>query len=255
MLGLTSAMMPFYLARTRIAHAQGDEVSVHNTWIRRWANLLLPTFGVTLHHTANDTALTADPPRGRGRLVIANHRSAIDIVVMQALFGGHLISRGDLSRWPLIGPAARAVGTLFLDRENARSGAATLRALEGWLREGRTVTLFPEGTTFRGDEVRPFHSAAFVAVARAGAEVVPVGLAYAEGSDASFVGESFGAHLMRVSAAPRIDLGVSVGAPQLLTDRQHAASFARTMRHTVQELVDRSRAHLSHEREAEAPTP
>lgn len=243
---LTSSWMPFYLASKRLARARGSETPVHNAWVRTWARTMLRTFGV---HTSLEGPIA---PAAGGRLVVANHRSAIDIVLLQSLFGGHLISRGDLSRWPLIGPAARAVGTLFLDRQNARSGASTLRALEGWLAEGRTVILFPEGTTFVGDEVRPFHAASFVAAARAGAEIVPVGIAYESGSEAGFVGEAFGTHLMRVSAARAIRLGVTVGAPLAAPPRNAAQAFAQAARETVQQLVERSRARVDHESAASA---
>ena len=234
--GLTSSLMPFYLASKRLARARGDESSTHDAWVRSWARTMLRTFGV-------EVSRQGEPPvrSGRGLLVVSNHRSAIDIVLMQSLFGGHLVSRGDLSGWPLIGPAARAVGTIFLDRTNARSGAMTLRTVEQWLREGRTVILFPEGTTFIGDEVRPFHAASFVAAARAGADIVPLGVAYETGGEASFVGETFGAHLLRVSAAPRIRLAVTVGPVLAPPTRAEAHAFARDTRATVQGLVDQSR--------------
>lgn len=238
--GLTTGLMPFYLAQKRLARARGTESSMHNAWVRSWARIMLRAFGVeVLHagHPTHDSAL--------GRLIVCNHRSAIDIVLMQSLFGGHLVSRGDVSGWPLIGPAARAVGTIFLDRQSARSRAATLRVIEEWLRDARTVILFPEGTTFVGDEVRPFHSAAFLAAARAGVEIVPVGVAYQSGSEASFVGESFGSHLLRVSAASHIRLAVTVGAPTSPpTARSELAAFAQSLRAGVQLLVDESRARV-----------
>lgn len=238
--GLTSTLMPFYLAGKARARARGTESAMHNAWVRRWARTMLRAFGVHVQRAGHATGNAE-----RGRLVVCNHRSAIDIVLLQSLFGGHLVSRGDLSGWPLIGPAARAVGTIFLDRTSARSGAATLRIVEKWLREGRTVILFPEGTTFIGDEVRPFHAASFVAAARAQAEVVPVGVAYATDGDASFVGESFGTHLLRVSAAPTIHLAVTVGTPAIPPPaRAEAAAFARSMRDQVQTLVDQSRARV-----------
>lgn len=237
--GLTSSLMPLYLASKRLARARGEESSTHNAWVRSWARTMLRTFGVRVSREGE-----LPPSTGSGRLVVANHRSAIDIVLMQSLFGGHLVSRGDLSGWPLIGPAARAVGTIFLDRTNARSGAATLRIVEQWLREGRTVILFPEGTTFVGDEVRTFHAASFVAAARAKAEIVPVGVAYETGGEASFVGETFGAHLLRVSAAPRIRLAVTIGEPIPPPTRAAAHAFARDTQHVVQGLVDRSRARI-----------
>ena len=45
--------------------------------------------------------------------------------------------------------------------------------------------LYPEGTTYSGDEVRPFRAGAFLAAQRTGAEIVPVGIAY-EGDAASY---------------------------------------------------------------------
>ena len=109
---------------------------------------------------------------------MTNHRSAIDIGVVLATFGGTMVSRADLASWPVVGAAARAVGTVFVDRSSAKSGAATIRAIQKHLEEGQTINLFPEGTTFDGDEVRPFHGGAFVSAVRAEAEVLPVGLAY-----------------------------------------------------------------------------
>lgn len=245
--GFTSTLMPFYLVGKLRARARGQEPTMHNAWVRRWARAMLRTFGVEVLRGGHGTG-----DSGRGRLVVCNHRSAIDIVLLQSLFGGHLVSRGDLSGWPLIGPAARAVGTIFLDRTSARSGAASLRIVEQWLGERRTVILFPEGTTFVGDAVQPFHAASFVAAARARAEVVPVGVAYETSGEASFVGESFGAHLLRVSAAKAIRLAVTVGGPSVPpAARSEAAAFSRSMRDHVQSLVDSSRARVdAAEREA-----
>src|SRR5690606_26775233 len=98
-----------------------------------------------------------DPPE-RGRVIVSNHRSTIDVGVLLATFGGTMVSRGDLARWPLLGRAARSVGTVFVDRGDAKSGASTIRSIQRHLATGRSIGIFPEGTTFEGDEVRPFHA-------------------------------------------------------------------------------------------------
>ncbi len=108
-----------------------------------------------------------------------------------------MVSRADLAGWPLIGFAARSVGTVFVDRADAASGASALRSMRTHLAAGSSVIVFPEGTTFPDDEVRPFQPGAFVAAARAGVDVLPVGLAYETGSGAAFFGEAFTAHLAR----------------------------------------------------------
>ncbi len=233
--GLTAAMLPAMLADVA-RRPLGERDPIRELWVRRWARSLLRLFAVEVVVAG---AVPANPGRP-GRLLVSNHRSAIDIGVILATFGGTFVSRADLSRWPLVGTAARAVGTVFVDRSSARSGAATIRAVLTRLEQGQSIAVFPEGTTFEGDEVRPFHAGAFTAAVRAKAEILPVGLAYPKDSGASFVNESFLEHLGRMAAAGPTRMVVAVGSPLPLT----------TSRMSTQEVADRARdavAKLVHE--------
>jgi len=182
------------------------------------------------------------PPPERARLVVANHRAAFDIGVMLAAFGGSLLSRGDLSEWPLVGRMARHGGTIFVDRGEAASGAAAIRTIRRRLAERGTVVVFPEGTTFPGDEVRPFSPGAFAAARGLDVEIVPVGLAYdahAEWPPST----SFGAHVLE--AASHRDKRVVGHAGTPFRPTGSSASVAEAARAEVQGLVQRSRALLS----------
>jgi len=237
--GLTAAMLPLFLAHARRA-ADKDRDTVRDLWVRRWARALLSLFAI---ETFVEGAVPPPTrPGERGRLVIANHRSAIDIGVLLATFGGTMVSRADLADWPVVGAAARAVGTVFVDRESAESGAATIRAIQKRLEEGATMILFPEGTTFDGDEVRPFFRGAFIAAARAGAEVLPVGIAYPRTSGAAFVDETFLEHLARMAESGRTRMALSVGAPIVPAKGSKAGLLARRAHDDVSALVARARA-------------
>jgi 1-acyl-sn-glycerol-3-phosphate acyltransferase len=245
--GLTAAMLPGMVAAVAASPDEAERELVRERWVRRWARALLDLFAIEVVVDGDVPPAPRSRARGsepaRGRLVVSNHRSAIDIGVLLATFGGTMVSRADLARWPLVGAAARAAGTVFVDRKDAKSGAATIRAVEKHLERGRTIAIFPEGTTFDGDDVRPFPGGAFIAAARAGAEILPVGLAYPRASGAAFVDETFPAHLARLSRAAPTRMVVSAGAPfvadrsvpaRALTDRTHAAvatlvSRARTL--------------------------
>lgn len=224
----TATMLPLFLAHQgKVPEPERD--TVRDLWVRRWARALLGLFAIEMTVRGD-----VPPPtrRGdRGRLIVTNHRSAIDIGVVLATFGGTMVSRADLSTWPLVGAAARSVGTVFVDRSSAKSGAATIRAIQKHLEDGQTIALFPEGTTFAGDEVRPFHGGAFIAAARAGAEVLPVGIAYPSASGAAFFQETFLTHLGRMARSDATRMAVVAGAPIVpkrgtrageLTDRAHA---------------------------------
>lgn len=97
--------------------------------------------------------------------------------------------------------------------------------------------MFPEGTTFEGDVVRPFLAGAFVGALRTGASVVPVGIAYATGSGAAFVGETFTRHLSRMAEALPTNAVVLVGAAIPIRERARAADVAREAQEAVQRLV------------------
>jgi 1-acyl-sn-glycerol-3-phosphate acyltransferase len=224
-------MLPGLVAHERLTpEARRDEV--RRRWVGAWAGSLLRIFGVTalVRHQA-----PLSPGASRGRLVVANHRSTADVLLLLRTFGGRMVSRADLAGWPLVGSAARAAGTLFVDRSNAASGATAVRAIRSSLAAGDTVIVFPEGTTFPDDEVRPFHAGAFVAAARSDAEIVPVGLAYQTGSEAAFVGETFPAHLSRMAAASPSRVALCVGRP--MATREKAASLRDAAQADVQSLV------------------
>lgn len=235
--GLTGAMLPLFVAHmSRVPEERRAEV--RDAWVKRWARGLLSLFRIEVLVDG------APPPReagAAGRLVVANHRSAIDIGVLLATFGGTMVSRADLAGWPVVGAAARAVGTVFVDRKSAESGAATIRAIQRHLEDGATIILFPEGTTFDGDEVRPFFRGAFIAAARAGAEIVPVGLAYPRNSGAAFVNESFPAHLARMSRSDGTRMALAVGSPIEVRAGTKAGPVAERAYADVSELVRRAR--------------
>jgi len=236
--GLTAAMLPPFLARMAVV-SDADRQAVRDAWVGRWARSLLGLFAIEV--VLDGTIPEPTQGRGRGRLIVTNHRSAIDIGVVLALFGGTMVSRADLATWPVVGAAARAVGTVFVDRANAKSGAATIRAIQKHLEEGQTINLFPEGTTFDGDDVRPFHGGAFVSAVRAESEVLPVGIAYPRGSGAAFIDESFPEHLARMAKSSPTRMVVSIGEPFVVRKSDRATDVTKRAHAEVQGLVRRAR--------------
>lgn len=209
---------------------------VYDTWpgrkriLHRWTRGVVPIFGL-------DLTVRGAPPQTPSTtyLVVSNHRSPLDILLTLHLIGGVVLSHDGVADMPVVGAAARANETIFVDQEDRRSGAMAVRAMRGRLRAGRNVIAFPEGNTFRGDEVRPFHAGAFVAArGLPDVQVLPLGLAYAPGAE--FVEESFGQHLLRMSANPRTEVWVSIGSPRPIPARGEEA----LVRDEVQALVDQA---------------
>jgi len=233
------------LRRRRGEGASGEQALLHK-WVVRWARQLLRILRVELRtrgpHLDAGLPYPALGAGGRGRVFVMNHRSALDILVTFAHLEARLVSRHDLADWPLLGQGARRLGTLFLDRSSSRSGAAVLKTMTRALKQGQAIAIYPEGTAFAGDEVRPFHPGAFHVARRLGAELVPLGIAYAD--EAAYYGdEDFGAHVGRLLSLPRLRVALVAGVP-IATTATSDDELSESCRRRVQELVLQARAQL-----------
>ena len=213
-----------------IAHRQAKGATkrlVRDAWVKGWSSSLIDLFAIDVRATG------LVPGNENGLLVVSNHRSTIDIGIILRLFGGRMVSRADIAKWPILGRAAASVDTIFVDRQDTISGMATVRTMRRCLEERDTLCIFPEGTTYGDDEVRPFHQGAFVAATRSDALIVPVGLAY--GGAAGFVNETFSEHLLRMASAESTAVGIAIGVPFRCDSR--AAELARQAHSQVSDLV------------------
>lgn len=238
-LAMFAALLTWSLGRLQVelALAGTDEAARERVRVKAKARLsrrLLAIFGVEM---VGENPL---PPATRARLVVANHRTAFDIGVMMAHFGGLMLSRGDLGSWPVIGRLAREGHTIFVDRESGHSGARAIRAIRRALDAGNTVSVYPEGTTFIGDEVRPFSPGAFAAARGLPVDIVPVGLAYDANAGVEYFHTPFIEHLERIAARPRTHVVVCVGEP--FPAEGKSADLAARAEREVQALVLHARA-------------
>jgi 1-acyl-sn-glycerol-3-phosphate acyltransferase len=211
-----------------------------------WANALFRLFVVTMI-VGGDPGLPG-VDRERGRVVVSNHRSVIDIAIMLSLFGGALMSRGEIEHWPIIGRAAKSAGTIFVDRASKTSGARAMKQMVDRLEEKDTICLFPEGTTFEGDEVHKFKSGAFVAAKRANCPVIPVGLAYPLDSGAAYGDETFMQHLGRLAGSTGTRVWIEIGDAMELAEGESTDDFGERCRQEVVKLVARGREKEQHSR-------
>jgi 1-acyl-sn-glycerol-3-phosphate acyltransferase len=245
--GLTFSLLAGFEAERATAPDDRARDDVTYKWMARYGRSLLRLYGLEV--TARGPYVEAPGGRypardasGKGRLFVMNHRSMLDIFVNLAFLEANIVSRADLSGWPVIGVAARRVGTLFVDRKSKQSGAAVINAICAALERGRAVMVYPEGTTFAGDEVRPFRPGAFLAAQRTGAEIVPVGIVY-DGDASSYVDEPFVDHLLRVSSTPELRIGLEIGEP-IRGDSGDVEAIKARAHEQVQALVLRARARL-----------
>jgi lyso-ornithine lipid O-acyltransferase len=174
---------------------------------RLWARRLLYLCGVRVR--------TSGVLPTEACLLVANHRSAIDPILLLRDVLALPVSKAEVADWPVLGKGAQlAGGILYLRREDGGSRTSMLRAMADTIvRDGWSVLIFPEGTTSDLDGTLPFRPGSFQMAARLGIAVVPVAIIF-EKKSAWWVGqESFAAHAKRKFGQHRIRVEVRYGPP------------------------------------------
>jgi 1-acyl-sn-glycerol-3-phosphate acyltransferase len=121
---------------------------------------------------------------GRSRLpwrgpavLVANHLSMLDILVLYGLFRPFKwVSRDDLFRVPFTGWNMRMNDYVPLKRGDRESVRRMMARCRDHLARGVPMMLFPEGTRSRDGRLQPFKDGAFRLAAEAGCPIIPIAI-------------------------------------------------------------------------------
>lgn len=189
-------------------------------WLHRWCREL-PRLGI--HFT------TRGMPPERG-LLVANHLSYLDIMILSAITPCVFVAKREIERWPVFGFMSRMAGTIFLDRSRRAETRSAQTEMEQRLSEGLTVVLFPEATSSDGTSVLPFRSALFQAAINNGAAISAARISYQVSSgqaetEVCYWGEmKMVPHVMNLLSKERVNGHVQFGeGAHHFSDRKEAA--------------------------------
>jgi 1-acyl-sn-glycerol-3-phosphate acyltransferase len=205
--------------------------------IERWSRQLLSLLAidVRVHETAQE--------RPRQCMIVANHVSWLDIFVIHAQRPGVFVAKSDIRDWPLIGSLVDGVGTLFISRGSRTHARRTNERIVQTLASGRTVAVFPEGSTSAGDRLAHFHAALLQPAIDAEAALLPVGIRYRTPDDAhtdaaNYIDDmSFVESLWRVVSQPRLTAELHITAP-LSTQDANRRALARASESAIARALD-----------------
>lgn len=119
-----------------------------SAYFRRWTRIALRLINLRIR-------VAGEPPRPPF-LLVSNHLTYLDVLVLAAHLPCVFVSKADVKSWPLMGWICRTLGTIFIDRSSRRDVTRVLAEMEAALELGMGVVLFPEGTSSRGATVEPF---------------------------------------------------------------------------------------------------
>ena len=203
--------------------------------VQSWALEMLGVLAIKL-------TVHGRPPDAGPVLLVANHISWLDIVVMHAARHCRFVAKADLKHWPLISTLATGAGTLYIEREKRRDAMRVVHHMAQSLRAGDVVAVFPEGTTSDGQSLLPFHANLIQAAISAQAPAQPVALQFLDRASRqpsfapSYVGDdTLIGSIWRTLTAPTLAAVVTFGAAQM-ADGRDRRTWSADLRAEIESL-------------------
>lgn len=159
-------------------------------WPRPVCRLALALLGV-------EVVARGDMAPGRPRLIVANHVSWLDVLAISSVEPVAFLAKSEIAAWPVVARIATARRTVFVERRRRRGIPAVNRTMAARLAEGRSLLLFPEGTTTDGSALGPFRTSHLACLAEGrrsprrgiGHAVQPLAIRYSD-PRAAWVGDA-----------------------------------------------------------------
>jgi lyso-ornithine lipid O-acyltransferase len=145
---LTLPLLPFQVLAARLERFWFKSLPFF--WHKRMCRL----FGL---HIGVQGAISKERPL----LLVSNHVSWSDILVLGSLAELSFIAKDEVEDWPLFGTFATLQRTIFIDRQAKRKAGEQSQQIAQRLNAGDILVLFPEGTTSDGNRILPFKSSLF----------------------------------------------------------------------------------------------
>ena len=183
-------------------------------------------FGIMLFATGTRVHISGleNIPSDKAVVYIGNHRSFFDVLVSYRLFPAPtlFIAKKEFSQVPILSWWMRLLHNLFLDRNDVKQGMKTILKAIDYVKEGKSVCIFPEGTRNRGGEdMLAFHEGSFKIADKTDCPIIPMTM-----YNMSAVFED---HFPKVT---REDVYIDFGTPIIPSalakeDRKHLGSYVR----------------------------
>jgi 1-acyl-sn-glycerol-3-phosphate acyltransferase len=201
---------------------------------RRWSRKLLAILGVRVE--VRDIRVAA------GTLLVANHVSWLDVIVLSALCPADFVAKAEIRRWPLLGRLLARNDCVFVDRRIGRHLLRLNAEIGERLANGRIVAFFPEGTTTDGAGLLPFRPALFEPAVSGGHRLQAFALAYRELSGrrceaAAFIGQqNLWQSLLAIASQPGIVVALRA-SPAIAAAGLSRRQAARIAQAAIQEKL------------------
>lgn len=195
------------------------------------------------------------PDRQRPLMLVSNHASWKDILVLGSICDVVFVAKSDVKSWPVFGLLARLQATIFVEREQKRTTGNQVNEIGKRLADGEIVVLFPEGTTSDGNRLLEIKTSLFGAAAAAvplsptgAVHVQPVAIAYTgihgmpmgryHRPVAAWPGDiALAPHLLRILHEGAVDVDVIFGEQITYTPQSNRKLVSREVEKSIRSML------------------
>ncbi len=117
--------------------------------------------------------IIGEPIKDKQTIHVSNHISYLDIPLIGSTLKASFVAKSDVASWPVFGYLSKLQQTAFISRSSTdvRKGTNLLNTM---LNEGKSLIIFPEGTSTEGTEVIPFKSSLFSVITNSEVEELTI---------------------------------------------------------------------------------
>lgn len=205
------------------------------TLIKRWCARVLASLNI---ETRMQGSLDTD---GGNLLIVANHVSWLDILVVNAQQPVRFVAKSELASWPFAGRLIRGAGTIFIARGRRHDTKRVNHHAAEALSRGDIIAVFPEGTTTDGSMLLRFHASLLQPIVESHGRVQPVALRYLDAHGVPSTAPAYGdetiaSSFWRVCGERRLFVDV-MASPPISAQQLHRRELARRAECAIQSAL------------------
>lgn len=149
---------------------------------KEWAEELAGRFGIRIE-------MKGVSPSEAPLIVVGNHISYLDIIILMAVHPKiTFLAKKEVGEWPVIGPTARRVDTLFVNRTEKNKVQVRRQIAQQLLEKKSQLAVFPSGTTTLHEEL-PWKKGMFEIAQEYSIPVKAFKISYSHPRECAYIGE------------------------------------------------------------------
>lgn len=179
---------------------------------QEWAKSILDHLHVNL-------TIKGIPSNKESMIFVGNHISYLDIpLLMSSVSDIAFVAKSELKSWPVFGPAASQVNTVFVNRNCGDSRKSARETIKNAISNGQRIVIFPSGTTSM-DESRTWKRGAFEIAHELKIPIQAFKISYRPLRTAAYIDKDFfPAHLYNLTSKNNIEAHIEFAPPSQISD-------------------------------------